>query len=133
MSQKLTLMKNQIMEYDRYVGMNRKYGSVRIQTIKHVPVTFEFIEEKEKKNIFIWYLIIDSRAFANTINCQNIEEFIEKPDGKLSLTYYMWDGKGKETADISQHKFLRKNEIYDCCENKLMLKAFEGISKRIIE
>jgi len=30
MSQKLTLMKNQIMEYDRYVGMNRKYGAVRI-------------------------------------------------------------------------------------------------------
>ena len=29
MSQKLTLMKNQIMEYDRYVGMGRKYGAVK--------------------------------------------------------------------------------------------------------
>jgi len=36
-------MKNQIMEYDRYVGMNRKYGSVRIQTLKHLPVTVSFI------------------------------------------------------------------------------------------
>ena len=58
---------------------------------------------------------------------------MEKQDGKLSLTYYIWDGKGKETDDISKQKFLRKNEIYDCCENKLMLKAFEGITKRIIE
>ena len=45
MSQKLTLMKNQIMEYDRYVGMNRKYGAVRIQTIKHHPVTVSFFED----------------------------------------------------------------------------------------
>jgi len=30
MSQKLTMMKNQILEYDRYVGMNRKYGAVKI-------------------------------------------------------------------------------------------------------
>ena len=27
------------MEYDRHVGMNRKYGAVRIQTLKHYPVT----------------------------------------------------------------------------------------------
>jgi hypothetical protein len=39
MSQKLTLMKNQIMEYDRHVGMNRKYGAVRIQALKNTPVT----------------------------------------------------------------------------------------------
>jgi hypothetical protein len=32
-------MKNQIMEYDRYVGMDRKYGAVRIQTLKNSPVT----------------------------------------------------------------------------------------------
>lgn len=30
MSQKLTLMKNQIMEHDRHQGMDRKYGAVRI-------------------------------------------------------------------------------------------------------
>lgn len=42
MAQKLTLMKNQIMEYDRYVGMNRKYGAVRIQTMKNTPVTVSF-------------------------------------------------------------------------------------------
>lgn len=39
MSTKLTLMKNQIMEYDRHIGMDRKYGAVRIQTLKNYPVT----------------------------------------------------------------------------------------------
>ena len=27
------------MEYDRHVGMNRKYGAVRIQALKNTPVT----------------------------------------------------------------------------------------------
>ena len=38
-AQKLTLMKNQILEYDRYVGMNRKYGAVKINALKNLPVT----------------------------------------------------------------------------------------------
>jgi hypothetical protein len=50
LTQKLTLMKNQIMEYDRYVGMNRKYGAVRIQTIKNTPVT---VSLTQKFNILI--------------------------------------------------------------------------------
>ena len=29
MAQKLTLMKNQIMEYDKHVGMGRKFGAVK--------------------------------------------------------------------------------------------------------
>ena len=29
MAQKLTLMKNQIMDYDKHVGMNRKFGAVK--------------------------------------------------------------------------------------------------------
>lgn len=45
MAQKLTLMKNQILEYDRYVGMNRKYGAVKINALKNLPVTLEFIED----------------------------------------------------------------------------------------
>jgi hypothetical protein len=39
LSQKLALMKSQVMEYDRFIGMDRKYGSVRIQTLKNYPVT----------------------------------------------------------------------------------------------
>lgn len=43
MAEKLTVMKNQMLEYDRFMGMNRKYGAVRIQTIKNTPVTFQFL------------------------------------------------------------------------------------------
>ena len=57
MSQKLTLMKNQIMEYDRYVGMNRKYGAVRIQTIKHHPVTVSFFED-----LYLFVFIFSSNS-----------------------------------------------------------------------
>lgn len=101
-------MKNQIMEYDRHVGMNRKYGAVRLQTLKHYPVTvsqnlflyltflflqFEFVEEKTTEKKFEVFLIIDSRAFENVINVENIEEFSEKADGKLNLVYYIPDSK----------------------------------------
>ena len=42
-AQKLTLMKNQILEYDRYVGMNRKYGAVKINALKNLPVTVSIL------------------------------------------------------------------------------------------
>ena len=122
------------MEYDRHVGMGRKYGAVRIQTLKSVPVTvskntdlivlqFEFVEDTtngKRDNQLQWFLIIDSRQFENTINCENIEDFSENKDKKLTLSYYIPDEK-------SNSKFLRKQENYDCCENNNMLKTFQGI------
>lgn len=43
LSQKLALMKSQIMEYDRFIGMDRKYGAVRIQLMKNFPVTVSLL------------------------------------------------------------------------------------------
>jgi hypothetical protein len=51
MAQKLTLMKNQIMEYDKYVGMNRKYGAVRTAALKNTPVTVS-------KNLLIYLILV---------------------------------------------------------------------------
>lgn len=39
LSQKITLMKNQMMEYNRHIGIDRKFGAVRCQTLKNYPVT----------------------------------------------------------------------------------------------
>lgn len=39
MAQKLTLMKNQIMEYDKHVGLNRKFGAVKQGQIKPTACT----------------------------------------------------------------------------------------------
>lgn len=44
MAQKLTLMKNQIMEYDKHVGMNRKFGAVKKGAINVMACTLEFEE-----------------------------------------------------------------------------------------
>ena len=38
MAQKLTLMKNQIMEHDAFKGMTRKYAGIKINTMKDIPV-----------------------------------------------------------------------------------------------
>lgn len=39
MAQKLTIMKNQMMEADSQIGMDRKFGAVMICTLKDVPCT----------------------------------------------------------------------------------------------
>lgn len=65
MAQKLTLMKNQILEYDRYVGMNRKYGAVKINTLKNVPVTVSTDNQQKYTNINADQLFL----FIYTINC----------------------------------------------------------------
>lgn len=52
------------------------------------------MEEKTTEKKFEVFLIIDSRTFENVINVENIEEFTERPDGKLNLVYYIPDPKG---------------------------------------
>ena len=89
MGQNLSLMKNQILEYDKYVGTNRKYGAVKIGTLKNVPITLEFVEQKGSKNEIIHYLIMDSRTTEISINCENIEEISECEDQRLKLIYYI--------------------------------------------
>ena len=40
-----------MLDYDRFLGMNRKYGAVRIQTIKHMPVTFRFMQVTKDQDL----------------------------------------------------------------------------------
>ena len=42
MAQKLTLMKNQIMESDAAAGMMRRYAAVRLGKIRHHPCTVSY-------------------------------------------------------------------------------------------
>ena len=59
MAQKLTLMKNEIMEYDKYVGMNRKYGAVRQGSSRLYACTVsKFIFNFLISYLFVfWYLL----------------------------------------------------------------------------
>ena len=47
------------------------------------------------------------------------------------LNYYIPEGKGGDNE--TNVKFTRKSEIYDCCENTLILRTYAGIIKRIKE
>lgn len=72
MAQKLTLMKNQIMEYDKHVGLNRKFGAVKQGQLKAQACTIEFEEQKDGKNKN-FFMVIDSKKQEVSINCENIE------------------------------------------------------------
>lgn len=75
--------------------------------------------------------MIDSRQFTNTINVRNVECFEEQEkDQRLSLVYFIPDPKHENAKEA---KYLRKQEIYECCENGLVIRTFKGIEKRIIE
>jgi hypothetical protein len=74
----------------------------------------------------MWFLVIESRSYVNTINVSNIEQFEEAKDERLNIVYYTADAKLED-------KFVKKIEIYDCCQNELILKTFNGIRQRIIE
>lgn len=39
MAEKMTFMKNAMMQHDMGVGMARTYGCVKLQTLKNIPVT----------------------------------------------------------------------------------------------
>ena len=80
-------MKNQIMEYDRYVGMGRKYGAVKISKLKNTPITVSnFIE----LHIFVFYLLLIQFEF---IQDQNAEKNSNK---KETNWYLIIDSKDQE-------------------------------------
>lgn len=44
----------------------------------------------------MWFLIIESRTYVNTVNVQNIEVFEETKDEKLNLIYFIADSKSDD-------------------------------------
>ena len=84
------MLMDQILEYDAYVGSNRKFGGVKINTFFNVPVTLLFVEQREQNSkIFHYFLIIDSRSVEIVINCANIEKIFENEEGLLKVIYYI--------------------------------------------
>ena len=128
-------MKNQILEYDKSVGMNRKFGAVKQGTLKSTPVTLEFIEQKEsreksiaagrKTRLIRWFLVIDSRSSETSVNCENVESIEENDKKFLIIVYNLPEGKDKD----GKVKMARKEDKFDCCENQLILKTFSTIRK----
>ena len=53
------------------------------------------------------------------------------PNGKLNLVYFIPDGKAN--TDPNKQKYKMIVESYDCCENLLILKTFQGVLKKIVD
>lgn len=83
MAQKLTLMKNQIMEADKHSGKGRKFGAVKQSSSKNYACTLEFTEQKDSKKNKVWFLVIDSKKAEISVNCENIESMELNEHGHL--------------------------------------------------
>ena len=133
MAQKLTMMKNQIMESAVAEGMVHKYAAVRLGTIRHHPCTVEFVAGEETD----YFMVIDGRHETITINFNNIDQFSEIEDtGRLVLVYHMpaepsTFNKFSRSAATEGGMVKRKDE-FECAENELILKTFTGIRNKLM-
>ena len=139
MAQKLTLMKNQIMENDAAGGMSHRYAAVRLGTIRHHPCTvsiflssttdcslqIEFVNG-ETEEVF---MVIDGRHETITINFNNIDQFSENQDNaRLTLVYHV---PAEPTRfNPNAEGMVKKKDEFECAENDLILRTFVGIRNK---
>ena len=130
MAQKLTLMKNQIMETDAANGMQRRFAAVRLGTIRHHPCTVQFMEgvpNANNQDDAGFYMVIDGRYETTTIDCNNIDSFNENEEnGRLILVYHM----PAEPSRFSRHaegEMVKRTDQFECAENQEIIKTFTGI------
>lgn len=78
-----------------------------------------------------WYLVMDSKSKEVTINCENIEDISVNQEDQVVITYYLPEGKSPKASE--KEKFIRKQDLLECCENNLIIKTYQGIRKQIVE
>ena len=129
MAQKLTLMKNQIMESDAADGMMRRYAAVRLGTIRHHPCTLEFVKGEEDDDYFI---VLDGRHETITVNFDNVDQFMENEDtGRLILVYHVPQEPGTFKRNV-EGGMVKKKDEFECAENEMILKTFTGIRNKLM-
>ena len=147
MAQKLTLMKNQIMENDAAHGMMKRHPAVRLGRIRHHPCTvsntglphrltkwltlcfyqMEFVKGEDED----YFMVVDGRSETVTINFNNIDQFSENEDtGRLVLVYHI----PAEPTLINRNAegMVLKTDEFECAENDLILKTFVGIRNKMM-
>ena len=121
MAQKLTLMKNQIMENNAEQGMAHRYAAVRLGTIRHHPCTIEFVKGEDAD----FFMVIDGRHETITVNFNNIDQFRENDDsGRLILVYHV--------PSSDNTGMVKRKDEFECAENELLLQTFVGIRNKIV-
>ena len=136
MAQKLTLMKNQIMETDAAKGMEKRYAAVRLGTIRHHPCTVQFVEgvnDEESEQEAGFYMVIDGRHETITIDFNNIDQFSENEDtGRLILVYHV----PAEASRFSRHaegEMVKRTDQFECAENDLILIKRDSRGKYMVK
>ena len=123
MAQKLTLMKNQIMESNAADGMLRRYAAVRLGTIRHHPCTVEFVKGEENN----FFMVVDGRHETITINFDNIDQFMENEEtGRLNLVYHM------PVIKKNVEEMVKRKDEFECAEIDLILQTFKGIRNKLM-
>ena len=127
MANKLTLMKNQIMENDIAYGMMKRHPAVRLGKIRHHPCTIEFVQGEEEDDYF---MVIDGRHETITINLNNIDQFSENEEtGRMMLVYHV--PAEPSTFNRNAEGMVKRKDEFECAENELLLKAFSGIRNKL--
>ena len=121
MAQKLTLLKNQILENDASNGMNRKYTAVRVGKLRYYPCSFAFVQGVKPNEYF---MVIDSKQATITINMDHVDQFTEEEEeNRLLLVYHVANDDGKLT---------KKKDEFECAEVDLLMKTFSGIRNKTV-
>ena len=148
MAQKLTLMKNEIMENDAANGMMKKHPAVRLGKIRHHPCTvstfnalsystvlliaclrkqMEFVKGEEED----FFMVIDGRHETVTINFSNIDQFSENDEtGRLVLVYSI--PAEPTLLNRNAEGMVIRTDEFECAENDLILKTFVGIRNKMM-
>ncbi|CDW74319.1 UNKNOWN [Stylonychia lemnae] len=119
LAQKLSMMKNQILEQQVGSGIGKKFAAVKLGRLNKKTVSFEFVEDKTDD----FYLIIDSKTSEISVNFDNIDEVQETKDGKLNILYFIPGDSGN---------MLKRNENYECFEIEEFLKVYTNIKASLI-
>lgn len=122
MASKLTLLKNQMMESNMGLGMDRRFSAVKIELLRNTVCAIKF---EESDNEF--FMIIDSKAAEVQINCENIDSLAEEAPGRVQMVYHLPQDRLKANTDMA-----RRTDSFECAEAEMLLTTFQGIRNRIL-
>ena len=121
MAQKLTLLKNQIMENDTSNGLGMKYTAVRVGTLRYHPCSFSFVQGADPQEYF---MVVDSKQATTTINIDHVDSFQLDPDSaRLVLVYHIPNDEGK---------LVKKTDAFECAETDHLMKTFAGVRNKTV-
>ena len=118
------------METDAANGMQKKFAAVRLGTIRHHPCSVQFMEgvpNADNEDDAGFYMVIDGRYETTTIDCNNIDSFVENEEnGRLILIYYL-PAEPSRFSRYAEGDMVKHTDQFECAENTEIIKTFNGI------